>query len=216
VYATLADSFHVDQFKFSLPASQEEEPVPAPSIIGYKLRNRFMEDVALSKRRLDRTLPHLQGHRNDKKRLPCVLCCKQKEHLNGYNQSIYLQNIASHQRLGLNTSLRCSICNVTLCKVLRWGPEGNCKSCFEIWHTSTDLPDPCLVDTFLDHQDPQTTTAPHRTEFTTRRTTSEIRSDMPSSSRQSSQLNRTSVSSRGSLPTSVSISSVSNGPETQS
>jgi hypothetical protein len=142
VYATLADSFDVDQFRFSLPASKQQDN-EIPSITGYKLRNRFMEDETLRKRRLDRSLPHLQGHRNDSKRLPCVLCCKQKEHRNGYDQSVYLQNIATHQRMGFKTSLRCSICNVTLCKVLRWGQEPNQKSCFEIWHTSTELPDAC-------------------------------------------------------------------------
>jgi hypothetical protein len=96
----------------------------------YNKREKYFNVAGLIAKRRDGSLPHRE-HSIGVQRT-CVWCCNTKEHVAG----------AKHTRQGMKTSICCSVCEVSLCNVKRFGGE----TCFEQWHKATRLNNPCRVD----------------------------------------------------------------------
>ena len=80
-------------------------------------------------RRLNTSLPHVPCAGPDKKPKSCVWCCRSK----------HSHPDPKYTRHGQTTKFMCLVCNVSLCRVKRYGG----KSCHDLFHSSTTLVDYC-------------------------------------------------------------------------
>jgi len=95
----------------------------------YKIRFAFFSDSDdLCARRLDKTNPHEMLLMD--KSTNCIWCCQLCS-----NQTLKKK----HTREGFKTKYKCSVCDAALCKV----PRFDGSSCFQLFHTSSELFNPC-------------------------------------------------------------------------
>jgi hypothetical protein len=130
----------------NVPLGEHEDSVSADTVRGTKRKlgtykaNTYANDDDMSRKRTTSNARY--PHSEEKLRAQgaaCPLCCQ-------------ISNSASeskHYRKGFRPTIKCTTCNVTLCKVKRWDSDGNFVygnddhsrlSCWEIWHTFVDLP----------------------------------------------------------------------------
>ena len=100
--------------------------------IRYKQREAYFSRSDLIARRLNRRIQHLPC--SDRKQVSCIWCCR-------LDHSEDAPNDQKHSRHGRKTTWFCSICEVSLCKVIRYAG----KSCFTMFHEADTLFDPCSV-----------------------------------------------------------------------
>jgi hypothetical protein len=96
----------------------------------YKTRFAFFsESDDLCARRLDNTNPHEMLLMD--KSTNCIWCCQLCS-----NRTLKKK----HTREGFKTKYKCSVCDAALCKV----PRFDGSSCFQLFHTSSKLFNPCI------------------------------------------------------------------------
>lgn len=108
-------------------AAAQAIPDGAVQVAYNKCKSYFQKPDLISKRKNK----HL-GHqpKPSSSQLSCIWCCRCTQF---HEQGIL------HSRHGRKTKWKCSTCDVALCKVKRYGD----KSCFELFHESDTLFNPC-------------------------------------------------------------------------
>ena len=96
--------------------------------IAYNKRDAYFSMPELIAKRMTRRIIHYPC--SVRRQSSCVWCCR-LDHSRG----------RQHSRHGRKTTWYCTVCEVALCKVRRY----NDLSCFELFHTSHELFDPCCV-----------------------------------------------------------------------
>ena len=96
--------------------------------IVYNKRDAYFSMPELIAKRMNRRVAHLLC--SLRRQSSCVWCCR-LDHSRG----------VPHSRHGRKTTWFCSICEVPLCKVRRY----NEQSCFDLFHASHKLFDPCCI-----------------------------------------------------------------------
>jgi hypothetical protein len=96
--------------------------------IAYNKRKSFFSRPDLIAMRGNRRLNHEVV--STKSQACCIWCCR---------HTVMHSEGTPHSRHGLKTKWKCSVCNVPLCKVTRM----NGRSCFELFHESDELFNPC-------------------------------------------------------------------------
>lgn len=103
--------------------------------IRYNIRAAYFNENSLVKKRTGMRVVHTPSRINTLSHVQktCVWCCQKK----------HGPDAPRHSRFGYKTTMCCAICdNVPLCIVKRV----NEKSCFELWHTATELYNACACD----------------------------------------------------------------------
>jgi hypothetical protein len=106
--------------------------VPATKRRRHNVRDSFFEDEEKVSLRKSRDIEHLPVRISEEQKTQhtCLWCC-QRNHGPGH---------PTHTRFGYKTTMCCFGCGkIPLCVVKRY----NGKSCFELWHSSNELFNPC-------------------------------------------------------------------------